>query len=217
MDIIEESQQDHTPVVIEIPIKKKLTKKQRNPSKYIDFAIRRNLVNGYFKWCIFPTKEISESIAPYYAIKRYEDIDMLRYAENVNIKVYCLGDGNTPRTAFVLASLSHWTIYSIDPALQVDKILKYERPSPKCMDRVHLFPIKSEQFTDIDMSCDLSIVVGVHSHAPFEEFWSRVPSPKLGIAIPCCVKHEIKNLNPIESYEDDKILSEKRTVIIWRC
>ena len=200
------------------PITKRLgrrrRKKERNKMKYIDYALKKSLINNLFTICPFPSKELTESMSIIFAIKRYREIDKMRY--NKNIVVYCLGDGVTPRTASLLASSSHWDIHSIDLALNNKRLQKRLKGMPDYMSRVHIHPIKSEEFTDIKSDCKLSIIVAVHSHAPFEEFWNRVPSPKIAFTVPCCIPHSISGLDPIEVYEDKYIDGAKRTVMIWK-
>ena len=60
----------------------------------------------------------------------------------------------------------------------------------------------------------LNIVIGVHSHAPFQEFWNRLPKPKIALMIPCCIKCDIP-MNPTKRINDTKILSKKNEIIIW--
>jgi hypothetical protein len=76
--------------------------------------------------------------------------------------------------------------------------------------------MKSENFNQIDSNPPMSIIIGVHSHAPLEEFWNRTPKPKYAITIPCCLPQTISDLAPIEIYEDNCILSEKRQVITYK-
>ena len=69
-------------------------------------------------------------------------------------------------------------------------------------------PLSSEQ--------SLSIVVACHSHAPLQEFWDRVPCPKLCVSMPCCGK-TWSNLNeePLEVYDDFEVFSPKRRIFLY--
>lgn len=127
---------------------------------------------------------------------------------------YVLGDGTTPRTGATLAMSSNFTVYSIDPLLKTTSqtINKFELKS--LSERLHICKCKSEEFTNIEQNAKLSIILGVHSHANLNEFWQRVPSPKIAIVIPCCVP-QTTNVTPIGQYRDDKIFSEKNEVIYW--
>lgn len=59
----------------------------------------------------------------------------------------------------------------------------------------------------------LNIVVACHSHAPLEEFWLRVPSPKYAISLPCCgTDWSLLSIPELHSYEDYEIFSPKRRV-----
>jgi hypothetical protein len=177
--------------------------------KYINFSLKK--LPLLIRDQLFPnSKEITESVAAYMAIKKLDSIKL----NSPNVVVYVIGDGHTPRTATTIASSSNFTVHSIDPLLKNKKFKHCEKK--KWFKRLQIHKIKSEDFTSIEKNCELSIVVAVHSHAPFEEFWSKIPDPKVGIAIPCCFKHEIKNNQPVLKYHDEFILSPKNEVIIWK-
>jgi hypothetical protein len=60
------------------------------------------------------------------------------------------------------------------------------------------------------------IVVACHSHAPLQEFWDRVPAPKLCVAMPCCGKTwSVLSVDPVLEYEDFEVLSPKRKISIY--
>jgi hypothetical protein len=204
------------PKGIEDPKRGQRSKKNiKNTYGYMDFAIRRGLIielHAMFDKCMYPTKEVTESLGAFFALKRYSYVDKMRYGSDV--VVYCLGDGKKPRTASTLAYLSDWKVHSIDPDLNFNIKLNLKKKIDP-MTRVSLHKCKSEDFNHIRNNVDLSIVVAVHSHAPFEEFWNRVPGNKIAVAIPCCIDHSISTLKPLESYDDPYILSDKRRVFIW--
>jgi len=62
----------------------------------------------------------------------------------------------------------------------------------------------------------LSIAIACHSHAPLEEFWERMPSPKLCVAMPCCAQFsELPKEIPISEYDNYEIYSPKRRIKIF--
>lgn len=189
-------------------------KKQKNPHRYIDFALRRGLTNPLIGRAMWPTKELTESLGIFFAIRRHPEINKKRY--DTTVAVYCIGDGRTPRTASLMSELSGWTIHSIDPQLDEFKTRRIWGENYKNADRIKIHRQKSEDFTDFDIKASLSIIIAVHSHAPFEEFWNRVPFPKFAVAIPCCFPHHITDRPPVEVWEDKYILSEKRSVMVWK-
>jgi hypothetical protein len=104
-------------------------------------------------------------------------------------------------------------------------------------DRIHLFQGKSQDYqickTDKDSNkiCNidtkdsssaiierpqLSIVVACHSHAPLEEFWDRLGSPKMCIAMPCCAQYsELPKEGPILEYDNFEVYSPQRRIRIF--
>lgn len=172
---------------------------------YITYCMRR--LKSLFLEEVFPNaKEITESVGALAAFRTH-----FPFISGNDINVYVLGDGRTPRTGMVFAKSSNFNVYSIDPLLKPRKYKLLEQE--KWYSRLHICPIKSQEFNPID--CSISVIIAVHSHAPFQEFWDRVNGHKIGIAIPCCVKHEIDNLKPIYEYRDNKIYSEKNIIKIW--
>jgi hypothetical protein len=74
----------------------------------------------------------------------------------------------------------------------------------------------------------IDIVVACHSHAPITEFWQRLeicrkPEAVMGdyyrlcASLPCCGKDWslIKDVCPIEEYEDYEVLSARRRVFLY--
>ena len=76
------------------------------------------------------------------------------------------------------------------------------------------------------LAVEMSVVLCVHSHANLLEFWNRLPprSPRIAVDLPCCEKHYIPNLDPVEAYIDLGIpnrnetfpeAAKRRAVVIW--
>jgi Ni,Fe-hydrogenase III small subunit len=62
----------------------------------------------------------------------------------------------------------------------------------------------------------LSIAIACHSHAPLEEFWERMPNPKLCVAMPCCAQFsELPKETPIFAYDNFEVYSPKRRINIF--
>ena len=59
-------------------------------------------------------------------------------------------------------------------------------------------------------------VLGVHCHAPVQQFYSRLASPKYCISLPCCGDCGFLAREPFHQYEDVEVLSPKRTFYMWR-
>ena len=68
----------------------------------------------------------------------------------------------------------------------------------------------------------LSIVVACHSHAPLQEFWDRVASPKIAITMACCAQYCHLETGPnseatqlLCEFDDFEVYSPKRRVCIY--
>jgi hypothetical protein len=61
----------------------------------------------------------------------------------------------------------------------------------------------------------LNIVIACHSHAPLSEFWGRVKSPKICVALPCCPGFSDMDIPPDFKYRDFEIYSGKNRVKIY--
>jgi hypothetical protein len=123
---------------------------------------------------------------------------------------YVLGDGRHPQCASLLSTYtSDWTIHSIDPMLDT---------SAPVAANVHLHAIRSEKFRAVRSKASLSVVLAVHSHAPLDEFWRRLPAnrPKIAIALPCCVRQYVPGLSPVLTYRDEGLWSSCNGVAVWK-
>lgn len=65
--------------------------------------------------------------------------------------------------------------------------------------------------------CDrLSIVIACHSHAPLNEFWSRVPLPKIAVVMPCCANYsDLPDDTLLLTFEDFEVYSPKRQISLY--
>lgn len=62
----------------------------------------------------------------------------------------------------------------------------------------------------------LSIAIACHSHAPLEEFWERMPKPKLCVALPCCAQYsELPKETPLLEYDNFEVYSPKRKIKVF--
>jgi hypothetical protein len=114
---------------------------------------------------------------------------------------YIIGDGTSPQTAVIFSEITTWNpIFVVDPQLDTSFW------EPKISGHIHLHKTTTEDFTDIRRDAGFSIVIGTRSHADFEQFWNRVPSPALAVCIPCCGNQLLwKNLTPFKQYTDPGI------------
>jgi len=74
----------------------------------------------------------------------------------------------------------------------------------------------SQDPTETEVHEPLSIAIACHSHAPLEEFWERMPTPKLCVAMPCCAQYsELPKETPIFEYNNYEVYSPKRKIKIF--
>jgi hypothetical protein len=172
---------------------------QKNQLQHIDVFL-----NNYSQLLpLFPNaKEITETMGILNCL--YHKIPIKINRKNPNIVCYVLGDGCTPRTGATTAISSNFKVYSIDPAMKQKPVIT----------RLEIRKCRSQEFIEISQTAELSIILNVHSHADLLEFWKRIPSPKVAIAIPCCVP-QLTDIEPTGSYKDPKIYSEKNEIVYW--
>ena len=161
-------------------------------------------------------KELTECMAMVNAVIRSGHISGIDIESEKNVNIYAIADGIAPYTASALGIFmpESWQYWTIDPLLDFseDNLVEYK-------DRIHLIKMKTEEFTVPDKTLTnpaVSVVIACHSHAPLQEFWDRVPPPKLGIIMPCCGKSwSSLNLEPIDVYDDFEVQSPKRKIFIY--
>jgi hypothetical protein len=185
--------------------------KIKNPFLYVDRFLLKTKLHSLLQYKVFPNiKEISESMSAYYAVKtclEQSGLGRTKFGDQ-NIKCYVVADGSMPRTGGIFVLHTNWSIYSIDPMMKNTMENK--------LDRLSCHTCTAEDFTIPESENDaLSVVVAVHSHADFNAFWQRLPSPKIGIAIPCCVEQFCDGLSCLHEYDDDHILSAAKHIKMW--
>jgi hypothetical protein len=185
-------------------------KRHQNILSYVDvFLHKYSDLLPLFALTRATTKEITESMGAVQCLWYNPQFEVDRH--NKNITCYVLGDGNTPRTASIIAKSSNIKVWSIDPKL---KIKKRQEAVVDRIPSLHISATLAEDFVEIDEGVDLSIIVAVHSHAPLHTFWDRIKGPKIAIAIPCCVG-QYTDIEPAGKYTDPKIFSKKNEVVYW--
>ncbi len=128
------------------------------------------------------------------------------------VRVYVLGDGKRPlcAAALCLHLPGHYSYYSVDPLMmpmyscQLSQSETCEQIILPCQhfgayqNRFFAVALMSQDFNvpvlgtnsseadSTNTTQSLSIVVSCHSHAPLQEFWERLPGPKIAITMACC-------------------------------
>ena len=157
-------------------------------------------------------KELTESMGVWEALVRFMHDSKLNLHKMGRINVYVPGDGKTPRTAALvyMQSSSNWQIYSIDPSMNTT-------PASLGVASTRLHPINglAEDFIIPPDPVAFSVVLAVHTHAPLQEFWDRVPRPKVCVSLPCCADYGWLNKNLYISYSDYEIFSKCKHINIY--
>ena len=170
-------------------------------------------------------KEITECMGMVNSVYRALHLAELDAQTLSNVTVYCLADGNAPYNAAAMLLFvpnPSWTYVSIDPEMEYDtsKLASYH----PIKDRLKVIKQKSQDYavqgnnSNPSSSCrgDLSIVIACHSHAPLQEFWDRIMTPKVAIVMPCCGKTwSSLDEQPVQTFEDYEILSPRRKIFIY--
>jgi len=150
-----------------------------NPAlRYLNEFTKLKCAPDLLAWGLFPNaKEITESLGAYNAIRKHIRWDLGDPTNNCVV----VGDGNTPRTAAVIACRSNWNVVSIDPRMK-----KKHWPIRKLTTVIGTI---EEYYAKTDAA---TIIVAVHSHADLSHALANITSPKrAAIAIPCCKKQEV--------------------------
>lgn len=142
---------------------------------------------------------------------------------NKKVVVFVPGDGCKPYTsaALLLQTPQSWTCISIDPALKTNKTVTIDQNEP----RLCIQPIALEEMDLTEPSianrlneADAIVVLAVHSHAPLQSFWSKLPANKLRIcvSVPCCGDYGWLSTNDLkEKYMDHEIESQANTILVY--
>jgi len=175
-------------------------------TRYLNRFIKLKASPDILQFSLFPNvKEITESFGALDAV--FNHLPEFDRADP-KIRVFCVGDGKTPRTAALFTFCTRWTCYSIDPRLKYKP--KYER-----IKRLHCIDQKVEDV--VPYVVDKGIVVAVHSHANMFDSVSVCDAlcHRAAVAIPCCFPQKLRT-PPDVGYHDEGILSSCNLVQVWK-
>jgi len=175
-------------------------------TRYIEEFLNLRCAPDLLRFKVFPkngiTKEITECMGAFHALR---DLLSAKSFARTDITVYVVGDGTTPRMGALLAHMTRWNVFSVDPRMRDETwtTIRGLTCIPKKIEDVEI------------QEGALTLVVGIHNHAPLEGVWNRIHGPKICIAIPCCVPQSVGR-DPDQEYNDPGILSEKNHILIWK-
>jgi len=204
--IIQESDRDGSyPIFCAIMGLWDCQQRRRNNMKYVDRFLKLNSAPDILEKCnrTLNCKEISENYAAISVIfKKY-----IKERGNADVLFLDVGCGYVPRLAIMMAHLTNWTCLAIDPVLRL-KDYKTDR----------LWKIKSKLEDQIDFltpqlkAHQIVIAAYVHSHAKENLL---VPYCDLMVSIPCCFSSDFENIDRVDSFIDESILSPKNKVFVY--
>ena len=187
-------------------------------TRYLDWFWTRKAVPLIHQLGVFPDcKEISESVAAYFAASR----TLAMKVTDEKVLAICIGDGAMPRTSTLLALITKWRVLAIDPAMvtamdKVDNILSQVSRLRALPYRIEDAPLAPGDFEGIKRV----VLIHVHSHASLSVSVGRIreagwPGEILIVSIPCCVPDDL-NVCTHKNYQDAGILSPENQVNLYR-
>ncbi len=177
--------------------------------KYLDTFIKLKCAPDLLALGLFPnTKEITESMAMYDAVKKYGDFKL----NDPDMTVMVVGDGHTPRTGALFAFRSAWYTFSVDPAIK-------ERDRYDKIKRLFVIPEKVAQPPYYYESPD--VILFPHAHVKFDNLHKVFPRAELIVAMPCCEPYKSHQQlwngePPTFRYHDWGVHSPQREVLVWK-
>lgn len=140
--------------------------------------------------------------------------------------VVCIipGDGVLPRAGYLFALYTNWTVISIDPIMDVDRVKeKYSLKNLHCIRGLDE-DLDLKQYLDGNEDPTF-VLLHIHSHANFQHGWERLQSispkgKKIGLTIPCCggVVHTLPDeVEPFSRFVDPELeqVSGKAEIFIY--
>ena len=150
-----------------------LTRKKHDANKHVKILLSPLAVTLVPHNYLWPNlKEFSECVAAVTGVCNYlkKDLKIDRsLLQDARICCYVIGDGVRPQTGGMIASFTQWQVFSIDPALQMDKY----RDKISSLPNLKMYKQKAEDFEQFpkDYCCLLYT-----SPSPRDGLLSRMPS-----------------------------------------
>lgn len=177
-------------------------------------------------------KEVSEAMAMVDAVDRaFKLIHNNSASAFTGVRVLVVGDGKRPLCAACLCLHfpATWTYYSIDPIMKVEDVGSYSTRFFQhcCLSQEFIIPdfegypsvpeIPSASVETNKPSSMMTVVVACHSHAPLQEFLSRISGSTVVVTMPCCADYsDVHTMEQVLQFEDFEVYSPKRTVHIYK-
>lgn len=158
-----------------------------------------------------PTKEITEAYGFWNAIKKHTN--GVFSPGSSDVRVFVVGDGRTPRLAGLLAHMSKWEVFSIDP--NASKEWKH-------IERLKVFSQTIEDFKppppEESKSC---LILLPHAHVCSEYSLNKLATGYKKVSLissPCCMKASQKlpcEYKNFIHYRDPFVLSPENEFLVY--
>lgn len=179
--------------------------KDRSNLKYANWFMRLQTfrdIYPHFMKCGRPIKEMTESMGIYAALTKVFEKGDFKQPHNL----ICIGDGTTPRTGALIAHLTKWRVWSIDPIMRLDRGVTKN---------LTLIKNKVENIRR-GVLPERAILVSPHGHFDMRKA-IQLMNPSLIITMPCCFfEKQTLNEDPQWDYRDPYVLTEHNRILIYK-
>jgi hypothetical protein len=165
-----------------------------------------------------PYKEITESMSAYKNVREFIDV------KDPGETYIMIGDGSLALTAALFVFLTKGQAISIDPKLNIGKVLAWKE-----REKVERLIVYDTKFQDMPMSIrnisdKPSHLICVHAHVNLEELNEYLPYWKYIYSNPCCNPHEqtfsvqyqkARGISVVKAGYDTENLSPENMVFIY--
>lgn len=177
------------------------------PARYFDEFCR--LKCGPQALPLMPNaKELTESMSVFPALKKALGHEAFQDPRYTLMDICC---GSTPRVAGLMALRSKWQCYAFDPKLNMSQEHLWAG-----IERLHVFPVKFQQFRAIGKFGRRLVLVTMHGHLSLPEILAQVEFKTWDyvglLCVPCCIDLSLPGAGPDFEYEDSGIWSPQRKV-----
>lgn len=187
-----------------------MSKGNQYQTKFLNTFAAENII-GLFSRYKGSAKEITESWAMLEAAKKVT-------SSLSNTVVVVVGDGCSPRTGAMMAYYTQAEVISVDPNLNMDHWADHSDKQAKMGYPVRRLTLVKNRIENLLIDCQGKdcIVLFPHSHADCRQVYLDNYGQLSFISMPCCkpIPAIFQRLVHL-TYDDEHVLSPKRTIHIW--
>ena len=184
------------------------------PFRYMTEFVQLGCAAELLHHNLFPdAKELSESFGAFNAWR--EHLSTTFRADDEDVTLISVGDGQTPRTAALFVYRTKWQCIAVDP--EMDE--KRERGHEYNIERLQNHRAKIQE---LRIKTKRALIIMVHAHVSLEDTLASITSDDgtAGcIALPCCNWYvaidTTKKPKVTDEYQDMSVLSPHRLCRVW--